>query len=37
MSRFVNDADNVQMALEQSVVQLFSSAITFVGGKLRKG
>ncbi len=31
MSRFTNDADNVQMALEQSVVQLFSSAITFVG------
>ena len=31
MSRFTNDADNVQMALEQSVVQLISSAITFVG------
>jgi len=31
MSRFTNDADNVQMALEQSVVQLFSSVITFVG------
>jgi len=31
MSRFTNDSDNVQMALEQSVVQLFSSAITFVG------
>ena len=31
MSRFTNDADNVQLALEQSVVQLFSSAITFVG------
>ena len=31
MSRFTNDADNVQTALEQSVVQLFSSAITFVG------
>ncbi len=30
MSRFTNDADNVQMALEQSVVQLLSSAITFV-------
>ena len=30
MSRFTNDADNVQMALEQSVVQLISSAITFV-------
>jgi len=31
MSRFTNDADNVQMALEQSVVQLLSSAVTFVG------
>ena len=31
MSRFTNDADNVQMALEQSVVQLISSVITFVG------
>ena len=31
MSRFTNDADNVQLALEQSVVQLFSSAITFIG------
>ena len=31
MSRFTNDADNVQMALEQSVVQLISSAVTFVG------
>ena len=31
MSRFTNDADNVQIALEQSLVQLFSSAITFVG------
>ena len=31
MSRFTNDADNVQMALEQSLVQLFSSAITFIG------
>ena len=31
MSRFTNDADNVQMAMEQSVVQLLSSAITFVG------
>ena len=31
MSRFTNDADNVQMALEQSVVQLLSSVITFVG------
>lgn len=31
MSRFTNDADNVQMALEMSVVSLFSSALTFVG------
>ncbi len=31
MSRFTNDADNVQTALEQSVVQLISSAVTFVG------
>ncbi len=30
MSRFTNDADNVQMALQQSVIQLLSSAITFV-------
>ncbi len=30
MSRFTNDADNVQLALEQSAVQLLSSAITFV-------
>ncbi len=30
MSRFTNDADNVQMAMEQSVVNLLSSAITFV-------
>ena len=31
MSRFTNDTDNVQMAMEQSVVSLFSSALTFVG------
>ena len=31
MSRFTNDADNVQTALEQSVVQLLSSVITFTG------
>lgn len=31
MSRFTNDVDNVQMALEQSMVQLISSAITFTG------
>lgn len=30
MSRFSNDADNVQMAMEQSLVQLFSSALLFV-------
>ncbi|MGZ9221084.1 MAG: ABC transporter ATP-binding protein [Anaerolineales bacterium] len=31
MSRYTNDLDNVQTALEQSVVQLISSALTFVG------
>ncbi len=31
MSRFTNDADNVQMALEQSVLQLISSVVTFAG------
>ncbi len=31
MSRFTNDADNVQMALEQSVVSLCSSVLMFVG------
>ena len=31
MSRFTNDADNVQMALEQSVVAMLSSALMFVG------
>ena len=31
MSRFTNDADNVQLALEQSVVSLFSSILMFVG------
>ena len=30
MSRFTNDADNVQMALEQSVTQLVSCVITFI-------
>ena len=30
-SRFTNDADNVQMALEQSVVSLCSSVLMFVG------
>ncbi len=31
MSLFTNDVDTVQMALEQSVLQLLSSAIMFVG------
>lgn len=31
MSRFTNDLDNVQMALEQSLTQLITSALTFVG------
>ena len=31
MSRFTNDADNVQMALEQSIVSLLSSCLMFVG------
>ncbi len=31
MSRYTNDLDNVQTALEQSLVQLMSSALTFVG------
>ena len=31
MSRFTNDADNVQMALQQSVVSLFQSCLMFVG------
>ena len=31
MSRFTNDADNVQMALEQSLISLFSSCLMFVG------
>jgi ATP-binding cassette subfamily B protein len=31
MSRFTNDLDNVQMALEQSLVQLISSTLTFIG------
>ena len=30
MSRFTNDADNVQMAMEQSVVSLLSSVLMFV-------
>lgn len=31
MSRFTNDIDNIQMLLEQSIVQLFSSALMFAG------
>lgn len=31
MSRFTNDADNVQTALEQSLVSLISSTLMFVG------
>ena len=31
MSRFTNDADNVQMALEQSLVSMISSVLMFVG------
>ncbi|MCM1285400.1 MAG: ABC transporter ATP-binding protein/permease [Acetobacter sp.] len=31
MSRFTNDVDNIQLMLEQSMVQLVSSAFTFVG------
>lgn len=31
MSRFTNDADNVQMALEQSVLQMVSATFTFLG------
>jgi ATP-binding cassette subfamily B protein len=31
MSRFTNDIDNVQTALEQSLVQLVSSTLSFVG------
>jgi ATP-binding cassette subfamily B protein len=31
MSRFTNDADNVQMAMEQTVTTIISSVLTFVG------
>jgi len=31
MSRFTNDADNVQMAMQQSLVSLVSSSLLFVG------
>ncbi len=30
MSRFSNDADSVQQCLEQSIVQMFSSCLTFI-------
>ncbi len=30
MSRFTNDVDNIQMMFEQSIIQLISSAFTFV-------
>ncbi len=31
MSRFTNDIDNIEMAIEQSAVQLISGILTFVG------
>jgi ATP-binding cassette, subfamily B, multidrug efflux pump len=31
MSRYTNDIDNVQMALEQSLIQLISSVLSFAG------
>jgi ATP-binding cassette subfamily B multidrug efflux pump len=31
MSRFTNDVDNIQMAFEQSLIQLASSVLTFIG------
>ncbi len=31
MSRFTNDIDNIQMSLEQSLIQLISSLVTFIG------
>ena len=34
MSRYTNDVDTLQMALEQSLVQLVSSAVTFVGAAI---
>ena len=34
MSRYTNDIDNVQMAFEQSLVQLFSSALMFIGANV---
>jgi ATP-binding cassette, subfamily B, multidrug efflux pump len=34
MSRYTNDVDTLQMALEQSIVQLTSSAVTFVGAAI---
>ncbi len=31
MSRFTNDIDNIQTTLEQSIIQLISSMVTFIG------
>ena len=31
MSRFTNDLDNVQIALDQSLIQVFSSSLAFTG------
>jgi ATP-binding cassette subfamily B protein len=31
MSRFTNDIDNIQTSLEQSLIQLISSLVTFIG------
>lgn len=31
MSRFTNDIDNIQVTLEQSIIQLISSMVTFIG------
>ena len=31
MSRFTNDADNVQLALEQSLIQMISAVLSFAG------
>ena len=31
MSRFTNDIDNIQLALEQSIIQFISSILSFVG------
>ncbi len=34
MSRFTNDVDNIQLAFEQSLVQMVSSALIFIGSIL---